>query len=302
MKVRLSSRRVAAEVVALCALLAPARAVFAQTAPVAASKLSETAPNAKRPVVKPVETATKPSSDLEFKPSETELKLTPKEAPQTAALSPGKAPVAVPPVTVPVVAPAPVPGGPKVIDDGPPPGMVAVPPAVPGSVSGASAGAVKQAKSYVIGPLDVLEVRVWNDAKLSGMFDVGTDGMISMPLLGQIEANGLTAGELTVVIRQKLTQLIIEPEVNVQVLRNNSKKYTIFGGCARQGEFPLVGDVTLLDAFANCGGFKEFANKKKIYVLRGTKQIKFNYNDAIKGKHPETNILLQNGDRIVVPE
>lgn len=163
-------------------------------------------------------------------------------------------------------------------------------------------GGIKQGKPYVIGPLDVLEVRVWNDAKLSGMFDVGTDGMIAMPLIGSIQANGLTVAELTVGIRQKLTEVIIEPEVMVQVVRNNSKKYSIFGGCLRQGEFPLLGEVTVLDAFANCGGFKDFANLKKVYILRGDKQLKFNYKDVIRGRHMEQNISLENGDRIFIPE
>jgi polysaccharide export outer membrane protein len=90
--------------------------------------------------------------------------------------------------------------------------------------------------------------------------------------------------------------------VNVQVLRNNSKKYTILGGCGRTGEFPLVGEVTVLDALANCGGFKEFANLKKIYVLRGSKQLKFNYRDVIRGKNMDQNVTLENGDRIVVPD
>jgi len=161
---------------------------------------------------------------------------------------------------------------------------------------------LKQGKPYVIGPLDVLEVSIWNDQKLSGMRDVATDGTISMPLIGPIMANGLTVPELTAAVKEKLTALIIEPEVYVQVIRYNSKKYSIMGGCARNGEYPLIGDVTILDAFANCGGFKEFANAKKIYILRGTKQLKFNYRDVIRGKHMEQNILLENGDRIVVPE
>ena len=154
----------------------------------------------------------------------------------------------------------------------------------------------------MIGPLDVLEVKVWNDPKLSGMVDVATDGTITLPLVGPVVASGLTVAELTLGLKDKLTSIIIEPEVNVQVLRINSKKYSIFGGCLRSGEFPLVGDVTILDAFASCGGFKDFANLKKIYVLRGTEKLKFNYHDVIRGKHMEQNILLENGDRIVVPD
>jgi polysaccharide export outer membrane protein len=157
-------------------------------------------------------------------------------------------------------------------------------------------------KPYVIGPLDVLEVKVWNNANLSNLADVRTDGMISMPLVGEVMAAGQTVAELTSAIKEKLNAVIIEPEVNIQVVRYNSKKYSIFGGCLRQGEFPLIGEVTVLDAFANCGGFKDFANLKKIYILRGSEKLKFNYADVIKGKHMEQNITLENGDRIVIPE
>ncbi len=176
--------------------------------------------------------------------------------------------------------------------------------APPTAARGAGRGAApaRNAKPYVIGPLDVLEVKVWNDPKLSGLVDVATDGTITLPLVGPVVASGLTVAELTLGLKDKLTSIIIEPEVNVQVLRINSKKYSIFGGCLRSGEFPLVGDVTILDAFASCGGFKDFANLKKIYVLRGTEKLKFNYQDVIRGKHMEQNILLENGDRIVVPD
>jgi polysaccharide biosynthesis/export protein len=93
-----------------------------------------------------------------------------------------------------------------------------------------------------------------------------------------------------------------DPEVNVQVARINSKKFYIYGGCLRQGEFPLNGNMTVLDAFANCGGFKDFANLKKIYILRGAEQLPFNYKDVSHGKRMEQNRQLQNGDRIFVPE
>jgi polysaccharide export outer membrane protein len=235
------------------------------------------------PVPVPIVTDTGPAPSLEFKPSPQD---------DLAAAEPVKVPVQVPP---------PIAGGPKVVE-APPAASESVAPAtrvVPGLPDGTP---VKRGKPYVLGPLDVVEVKVWNDPKLSGIFDIGTDGTISFPLVGSIVANGLTAAELTAVIREKLTAVIIEPEVNVQVLRNNSKKYTILGGCGRTGEFPLVGEVTVLDALANCGGFKEFANLKKIYVLRGSKQLKFNYRDVIRGKNMDQNVTLENGDRIVVPD
>ena len=271
MKLRLISGGIAA---ALTILSWP---VAAQTAtPPATSQSLEQKPAS---VARPVETRTKPGSDLEFKPA--------------AEKDPLPAP-APPPAASPATAPQRT--GPKVIED---PGPETPPRVAPAP---SRAQPLKQGKPYIIGPLDVLEVSVWNDQKLSGMRDVATDGTISMPLIGPIMANGLTVGELTAVVKEKLTALIIEPEVYVQVIRYNSKKYSIMGGCARNGDYPLIGDVTILDAFANCGGFKEFANAKKIYILRGTKQLKFNYRDVIKGKHMEQNILLENGDRIVIPE
>lgn len=156
-------------------------------------------------------------------------------------------------------------------------------------------------KPYVIGPLDVLDIRVWNDAKLSGFFDVRPDGMMSMPLIGEFRAEGDTVAELRETILKKLNALMNAPEVNVQVAKINSKRYFIFGEVARSGEFPLITEITVLDALSNCGGFREFANPKKIYVLRGSKKLDFNYKDVSHGKHMEQNIVLESGDRIFVP-
>jgi polysaccharide export outer membrane protein len=170
----------------------------------------------------------------------------------------------------------------------------------------ASAAYSSPSKPYVIGSLDVLEIKVWNDANLSGMFAVGPDGLISIPLLGEIRADGLTLQELTRTVHDKLAAAVFTedsaPEVNIQVVRVNSKKYYVLGGVNRQGEYPLVGTVTILDAFANTGGFHDFAKTTRIYVLRDGKKIPFNYKQAIQGKNMKQNIELQNGDRIVVPE
>jgi len=175
----------------------------------------------------------------------------------------------------------------------------------------ASAAYAAGAKPYVIGSLDVLDIKVWNAPNLSGFFEVGPDGMISMPLIGEIRGDGVTKEEITKTIREKLASAVFTepPEVNVQVARVNSKKYYIFGGVNRPGEFPLLGSMTVLDAFATAGGFHDFANKKNIYILRenpkakgGIETLKFNFNDVSKGKHMEQNIQLQNGDRIFVKE
>jgi polysaccharide export outer membrane protein len=172
-------------------------------------------------------------------------------------------------------------------------------PAKPGAAASVPGSA---AKPYVIGPLDVLDVNVWNDAKLSHIYDVSPDGTISMPLIGLIKADGLTALELGAAIREKLLQILNTPEVNVQVIRNNSKKYYVFGAVNRPGEYPLTGQTTVLDAFASTAGFKDFANLKKIRILRGAREYYFNYKDVSRGRHMEQNIALENGDRIFVAE
>jgi len=156
-------------------------------------------------------------------------------------------------------------------------------------------------KPYVVGALDVLDIQVWNDPKLSGFFSVRPDGFLAMKLVGDIKADGLTVPELTQLIKTKLSALMNDPEVNIQVSKMNSKRYFVFGEVNRPGEFQLLGDTTILDAFANCGGFTGFANTKKIYVLRNNKRLEFNYKDVSKGKHMEQNIQLENGDRIFVP-
>jgi polysaccharide biosynthesis/export protein len=163
-------------------------------------------------------------------------------------------------------------------------------------------------KPYVIGPMDVLVVTVWNNANLSGPKDVGPDGMISMPLIGEVKADGLTQKQLQDAIAERLKEakFLNTPEVNVQVARVNSKRYFVYGEVGRTGEFPLIQETTVMDALSNVGGFRDFANPKKIYIQRvlpsgESKKFNFNYKDVSQGKHLEQNIVLENGDRIFVP-
>jgi polysaccharide export outer membrane protein len=160
----------------------------------------------------------------------------------------------------------------------------------------------KETAKYVIGPLDVLYVRVWNQPNLSGIEDVGPDGAISMPLIGEIKADGLTVTQLKDAITSKLNEFINSPEVSVSVTKINSKSVLLIGGVAHPGKFPLNEKTTVLDALAGAGGFRDFANQKKVYVLRDGKKFNFNYKEVIQGKHLEQNIELRNGDQIVVPE
>jgi polysaccharide export outer membrane protein len=171
------------------------------------------------------------------------------------------------------------------------------------SAAGVTPEAKPGSKPYIIGPLDVLDVNVWNDAHLSHIYDVSPDGTISMPLIGLVKADGLTQSELAAAISEKLLSVLNSPEVNIQVLKVNSKKYYVLGAVNRSGEFPLNGETTVLDALANVAGFHEFANQKKIRIIRqGVKPFIFNYKEVSKGKHMEQNIVLQNGDRIFVDE
>lgn len=163
--------------------------------------------------------------------------------------------------------------------------------------SAADTKPVENEKPYVIGSLDVLYIRVWNNQNLTGPVDVRPDGMLSMPLIGEVKADGLTVSALKEIITAKLGDFLNSPEVDIQVSRVNSKKFFILGGVNRPGAYPLVGKTTVSEALSSAGGFRDFANQKKIYVLRGTKKFNFNYKDVILGKHLEQDIALENGDK-----
>jgi polysaccharide export outer membrane protein len=163
-------------------------------------------------------------------------------------------------------------------------------------------------KPYVIGPLDVLQVKVWNNPNLSGPVAVDSDGFISMSLIGEIKADGLTQRQLKEKIAEGLRDFFNNnPEVDVTVLKVNSKRYFVYGGVGRQGEYPLVQETTVMDALSNTGGFKDFANKKKIRIQRmlpsgAVQEFQFNYDEVSKGKNMKQNIVIENGDRIFVKE
>jgi len=158
--------------------------------------------------------------------------------------------------------------------------------------------------SYVIGPEDVLAVSVWGDQRLSGPVLVRPDGRISLALIGEITASGMTPGQLESAIAEQLKtkQILVNPAVTVQVTQILSKKYFLQGEVLKPGQYPLVVPTTVLEALVNAGGFKDFANMKKIEIIRTTRErFKFNYKEVIHGKHAEQNILLKPGDIIVVP-
>src|SRR5216683_301161 len=158
---------------------------------------------------------------------------------------------------------------------------------------------------YKIGPQDVLRIDVWKEAEVSRAVPVRPDGKISLPLLNDVQAAGLTPMKLAAVIADGLTKYINNPQVTVTVSEINSRRIYVTGEVSRAGAFPLLPNMTVLQALSSSGGFTQFARLKNIYVLRieDGKQVKlpFNYKDAVNGKKPEQNVLLQPGDVIVVP-
>jgi polysaccharide export outer membrane protein len=159
--------------------------------------------------------------------------------------------------------------------------------------------------SYKIGPQDVLRIDVWKETEISRSVPVRPDGKISLPLLNDVQAAGLTAMELANVITEGLKKFINSPQVTVSVSEINSRRVYVTGEVNGPGAYPLLPNMTVLQAITGARGFTQFARTKKIYVLRseGGKQVKhpFNYNEVVKGTHGEDNIVLQPGDTIVVP-
>jgi len=158
--------------------------------------------------------------------------------------------------------------------------------------------------SYVIGPDDTLFISVWKESDLTNTLPVRADGMISMPLLNDVQAAGLTPMQLSASITEKLKKFVSDPHVTVVVTQINSQRIYITGEVTRSGAVNLLPDMTALQALAGAG-FTQFANTKGIYVLRnenGTqKRYPINYKKLVKGQAPDQNILLKPGDTIVVP-
>ncbi|HTP70375.1 MAG TPA: polysaccharide biosynthesis/export family protein [Dongiaceae bacterium] len=159
--------------------------------------------------------------------------------------------------------------------------------------------------SYKIGPQDVLRIDVWKEPDISRTIPVRPDGKVSLPLLNDVQAAGLTSMELAGVIREGLTKYITSPQVTVTVTEINSRRVYCTGEVLKSGALALLPNMTALQAISSCGGFTQFARTKGIYILRNEngaqKKYPFNYKDVIKGNHPEENIVLQPGDIIVVP-
>jgi polysaccharide biosynthesis/export protein len=159
---------------------------------------------------------------------------------------------------------------------------------------------------YIIGNDDLLTINVWNEKEISGSVAVRSDGKISLPLVGEVQASGRTPLQLENEITDRLRNYISAPTVVVMVEKINSKKFNILGEVVRPGSYSISMAPTVMDAIALAGGFRDFAKKKDIYILRqqsGGRQLRisFNYKDFVKGKNSSRNIDLEPRDTIIVP-
>jgi polysaccharide export outer membrane protein len=160
--------------------------------------------------------------------------------------------------------------------------------------------------SFVIGNDDRLAINVWKEPDLTKTIPVRSDGKISLPLVGEVQAAGRTPLQLEQDIAARLRNFVTDPEVTVIVEQINSEKFNILGQVGRPGSYPLLVAVSVVDAIAMAGGFKDFAKQKAIYILRQTpdgkqSRIGFNYKEFIKGKNPSQNVRLEPNDTIIVP-
>ena len=159
--------------------------------------------------------------------------------------------------------------------------------------------------NYVIGAQDVLDINVWKEPDVSRTVPVRPDGKISLPLLNDVQAAGLTPAQLAAQVTDSLKKYVTNPQVTVIVTVINSQRVYILGEVTRPGAFPLLPGMSVLQALSSAGGFTQFAKVKSIFVRRveNGKESKypFNYREVISGKKPEQDILLKAGDTIVVP-
>ncbi len=159
---------------------------------------------------------------------------------------------------------------------------------------------------YVIGIPDLLRIVVWKNPELSVNVPVRSDGKISVPLVDDVQAEGLTAEELKEVLTEALSEYVTAPDVTVIVQQINSHTITVIGAVGRSGQISLVRQTRVIEAIAMMGGFNSWAKKDRVKILRrsdsGLSEYRFNYGAFAAGKDPGSNILLQPGDTVVVPD
>jgi polysaccharide export outer membrane protein len=159
--------------------------------------------------------------------------------------------------------------------------------------------------NYSIAPEDVLTIDVWKEPEISRTVPVRRDGKISLPLLNDLQAAGLTPTQLGSEIVERLRATIVHPQVTVIVAQMSSQRIYVLGQVNRGGAYPLVPDMTVMQALSIAGGFTPYANVKKIHVMRKGKgadtTFTVNYKEVTSGRKTEQNIQLKPGDTIVVP-
>lgn len=169
-----------------------------------------------------------------------------------------------------------------------------------------SGPSVDVSPEYVIGPQDVLGINFWRDADMTGDVTVRPDGRITLPLIGDLRAAGMTPEALKATIHKAASKLIEDPTITVIVRQINSRKVFITGQVGTPGAHVLTGPLTVMQLISLAGGVTEFAKKKDITVMRteanGTQVVlKFNYNDVSRGRGLDQNVILRPGDTVVVP-
>ncbi len=159
--------------------------------------------------------------------------------------------------------------------------------------------------AYQIGPEDVLDISVWKEPDVSRVVPVRPDGRISLPLINDVQAAGMSPQDLAKTISDKLRKYLNDPQVTVIVTAINSQRVFVVGEVLRAGAFPLIPGMTVLQALSSAGGFTTFADVKKVHVMRQRAgklvELPFNYREVLKGDAPNQNIKLEPGDTIVVP-
>ena len=154
---------------------------------------------------------------------------------------------------------------------------------------------------YRIGTEDVIGVLFWREMEMSGDVSVRPDGMITLPLIGDVRAVGLTTDQLRDVLQKNAAKFLTDANVTVVVRQINSRKIFVTGQVEQSGAYPLIGPRTVLQAIAMAGGVSEYAKTEEILIIRGSQTFRFNYKDVLRGRKLEQNIQLQPGDQILVP-
>ncbi len=174
----------------------------------------------------------------------------------------------------------------------------------PGGVGEFETPAPVTEQPYLFGAGDILEVRVWKNPELSVEVPVRPDGMISVPLLDDVQAEGLTATQLKELVTKDLSEYISNPDVTVVLKQAGSKRVYVIGEVAHAGPLPLLSELRVLDVIAASGGFSAFADKDDVRVIRreggSEREYRFDYDAYVDGKAPGTNVVLRPGDTIIV--